>query len=514
MVQLSACLPDDLNYDQNGGVEATDSEAQADCEMRVQDTLSGLAGACGYSSECICTAWVPKLHYASECKSSCAEEPLAPDCSNFDPKAGNVLATNAPGDAPVCTSSGPMAARLFGQRSACEVSGAATVIVPDEDTKTPAASGLVEFTTSGCPGPNCAVGMSYDFGMDSIKYEHLFGSARFDDLGALGQTAPGLEALIGETGAGSFAPNAASFSAGGRRDGGDRQVLDGANDDAIHVTVNFTPGAAQCTLEGALVGSVDPEAKRCEDAGQSTANAVCATDTDCALDDDEENPCSGGVCNCLPVPDSDMTLALNVEGPIVNQPPTANAGPDQTVECTSSAGAVVTLDGLQSSDPDDNFASYRWFRGSRVGPTEGFAPRITVEQTLGAPVSYVFRVIDTFAQADEDTTQVQVVDSTPPEISCNAPRVTPPGTPVSFTATATDACDNDVITTLTGFSCHRLANGKEVDKTKPCDVTLNGPTLTLGHSLGVGNHVVWTATAKDDAGNQSTVTCELEIARP
>ncbi len=41
----------------------------------------------------------------------------------------------------------------------------------------------------------------------------------------------------------------------------------------------------------------------------------------------------------------------------VNNPPTANAGPDQVVVQT---GTFVTLDGSQSADPEDNTLSYAW----------------------------------------------------------------------------------------------------------------------------------------------------------
>ncbi len=56
------------------------------------------------------------------------------------------------------------------------------------------------------------------------------------------------------------------------------------------------------------------------------------------------------------------TVIINVSN--VNQSPTANAGPDQTV----GEGALVTLNGLNSSDPDGSIASYSWVQtvGSNV----------------------------------------------------------------------------------------------------------------------------------------------------
>lgn len=43
-----------------------------------------------------------------------------------------------------------------------------------------------------------------------------------------------------------------------------------------------------------------------------------------------------------------------------NAPPTADAGPDQTLTCASRSGTKVSLDGSGSADPDGDTLSYRW----------------------------------------------------------------------------------------------------------------------------------------------------------
>lgn len=66
--------------------------------------------------------------------------------------------------------------------------------------------------------------------------------------------------------------------------------------------------------------------------------------------------------------------------PDSNQPPIADAGPDQSVQDRAKPGEeAVTLDGSQSYDPDGTIASYQWFEGtaliaSGAMPTVQLAP--------------------------------------------------------------------------------------------------------------------------------------------
>src|SRR5262249_14144008 len=187
------------------------------------------------------------------------------------------------------------------------------------------------------------------------------------------------------------------LSARGVRDG-QQGALAATNADAINVDVRFGSVGPLCALSGAVVGSVDPEIKRCVKGGN-----ICSSNADCASDD-----------TCSQVSASDLLLGLSVSGHIVNQPPSADAGTAQVVECP----AAVVLDGSASSDLDSNIALYSWRRGSRTGDEVGFDAVSNVQQGLGTE-TYVLRVIDAFAQTDEDTTTATVVDTTAPQLSCS-----------------------------------------------------------------------------------------------
>src|SRR6185369_2060567 len=97
---LPICFPPNL------GSNAIESDLAADCENRVQQTLSGLAEACSYPSDCRCglqaaaTTFSETRLWAAQCDVPCTEEKVdvANDCANFNPGRGFTTATNADGD--------------------------------------------------------------------------------------------------------------------------------------------------------------------------------------------------------------------------------------------------------------------------------------------------------------------------------------------------------------------------------------------------------------------------------
>lgn len=502
-VRVCALAGDNGNL--GGSLDA--GEPQADCEGRVTDTLTGLADGCGYPSDCSCTVVAGSADFAGVCDDPCAETPLDPSCTNFDPVGELTGATNASGDDPVCVSSSPLAFAVFGRRSECVVTGAAMVDIDDESAL-PAAGGIVRFLGDPCPGQSCAVGVEYDVDIGSVTFGNVFGSETFSDLAGVGASLSGADAVLSALGYGTFGTDSVHVSARGVRDGEQGAVV-ALNDDVISAHVVWGSVGPMCSLAGSLIGSVDPELERCENAGPS-ANQVCSEDSDCT----DHGDCSDGTCNCETVSDADLTITLALQGPLTNQPPTADAGPDQTVECP----AMGVLDASGSSDFDSNTALYSWRRGSRVGPEVGFRVVEEVAQGLGTE-SYVLRVIDDESQADEDTTLVTVEDTTPPELSCEiaVPMITKVNHvmhDVGLTGSARDACEGILPVTVTVFGDEddEMPTGDGMFAPDASAVALE--TLHLrGERRGDADGRVYLviADATDSSGNRGFDCCTVAV---
>ena len=527
---VPVCATPEIEAQRELGAIPTDV-ADADCKGRVTNNLKALAGTCGYpTDQCACDVVIPSQGDASFERDVCDEAscdlvPAYATCSNFNPngfaqciQAGGTEASCAPliaangvaGGAPVClaVSRAPgMAARVFGTHSTCEVDGKSHIEVGDREPKhDPGTTGTVDILGEPCPGGGCRVAASLGLTMDPITFSVQFASdPTFNDLSASGDTAVttlnGVDAV--------FAEDTVRGTGSGRR-GSKGLAVNSLNQQPLTLGVDWAGHA--CDLNGNLASTVDGEKPDGTCDGDNTI--PCTADSpDC---DDVGGPCNFDKQDIQP-----MTVNVSLAGSLVNQPPAAAAGADQTVECTSTGGATFTLQG-SASDPDQNVAITSWRAGSRVGPE--VSQDLVNDHALGvgAQQTYVLRVMDSFGQAAEDDTHVAVVDTTAPQLSVSVSpaRLSPPNhklVPVTVTLTATDTCDANPVIRLVSITSNEADNGSGDGNTSG-DIqgaafgTDDRQFLLRAERSGNGHGRIYTITysATDASGNttlsQATVT--------
>jgi hypothetical protein len=113
---------------------------------------------------------------------------------------------------------------------------------------------------------------------------------------------------------------------------------------------------------------------------------------------------------------SSDSLAMLMNNTVIqapNQPPVANAGPDQTVECSGSSGAQATLSG-SGTDPDGDPLTYMWT--DEHGNVVGTSAMVTLWVPLGTH-TFKLTVDDGHSHTASDLTNVTVGDTTAPLLS-------------------------------------------------------------------------------------------------
>lgn len=201
----------------------------------------------------------------------------------------------------------------------------------------------------------------------------------------------------------------------------------------------------------------------------------------------------------------------------LNTPPIANAGADQTVECTGPGGASVTLNGSASFDPDGDPLTYTWTDELNNVIATGPAP--TVSCSLGVH-TFTLTVADGRGGTDSDTVVITVQDTTPPTIGAVNPSpntLWPPNhrmRPVTVSVSVTDMCDPVLSCQIISVASNEPVNGLGDGDTSP-DWIITGPlTVNLrAERSGTGTGRVYTITVQctDDSGNSSTATGTVRV---
>ncbi|MGB6376833.1 MAG: PKD domain-containing protein [Syntrophobacteria bacterium] len=188
-------------------------------------------------------------------------------------------------------------------------------------------------------------------------------------------------------------------------------------------------------------------------------------------------------------------------------PPVADAGPDQTVD----EGVTVTLDGSNSSDPDNDISSYQWNQtgGLSVSLSNSSAARPTFTApnvgSGGESLTFQLTVTDSGGLQSTDTCIVNVSwINLPPTANAGPDQTVDEGVTVTLDGSNSSDPDNDI-------------SSYQWNQTGGLSVTLSNtsaarPTFTSPNVGPSGASLTFQLTVTDSGGLQSTDTCIVNVS--
>ena len=200
-------------------------------------------------------------------------------------------------------------------------------------------------------------------------------------------------------------------------------------------------------------------------------------------------------------------------------PAIAPAAADQTVECDGAGnlgalGAWLASNGGASAT--DNCGVAFW-SNDFTALSDGCGG------TGSATVT--FTATDIHGNSSSTTATFAIVDTTAPELSWSvngAPvddalpiEIKPNEVPVTVSVAASDICGEATLKPV-NVTCHKVnKKGGIIDKSDSCELTVDGGTVTILDSGGVGNIITIFACAVDECGNLSEVeTSVINVVNP
>ena len=184
----------------------------------------------------------------------------------------------------------------------------------------------------------------------------------------------------------------------------------------------------------------------------------------------------------------------------INAPPTADAGPDQTVSDADGSGdEPVGLDGSASSDPEGPVAAWAWALGGTT-IASGANPVVTLPLGVHA---ITLTVTDTDGSTDTDNVTVTIGGNTAPTAAIQSPAsgsVFLLGAPVTFAGSASDPEDG-------------VLGGGALAWSSDVDGPIGSGTGFATTALSAGAHLV-TLTATDRGGLTASDAISIRVNAP
>ncbi|MFA7003673.1 MAG: PKD domain-containing protein, partial [Verrucomicrobiia bacterium] len=216
------------------------------------------------------------------------------------------------------------------------------------------------------------------------------------------------------------------------------------------------------------------------------------------------------------------TDSVTVKIENANHPPTANAGPDQTVN----ENGTVTLDGIGSNDPDGDSLTYLWVQTS--GPEVLLSDASAAKPTFIAPsvapggVELVFDLVvsDGLGGTAIDSVTITVLNVIDPPVAelarANPDSLWPPNhkmVPVSIVG-VTDPNNNKVTITILAVTQDEPVNGLGDGDTGPDAIIQGDKMLLRAERSGDGNGRVYHISFIADDGDGGTCAGTVKVSVP
>lgn len=200
------------------------------------------------------------------------------------------------------------------------------------------------------------------------------------------------------------------------------------------------------------------------------------------------------------------TVTINLN--FVNDPPVASAGPDQTVD----EGVTVTLDGSNSTDPDDGIDTFQWTQTAGT-PAVTLSDATAQKPTFTAPdvgpngtaLTFQLTVTDKGGLTNTDTCIINVTwVNIPPTANAGADQTVNEGDAVTLSGSGTDPDD--------GIKSYQWTQTAGTPTATLSDSTAASPTFTAP-DVGVGGAALtFQLTVTDNGGLQATDSCIVNIS--
>ncbi len=277
------------------------------------------------------------------------------------------------------------------------------------------------------------------------------------------------------------------------------------------ISANFAPDAADpdtytITATGGANGTISPSGAVHVDSGASQS-FIIAADSGYTIVDLMVDGVSQPIANSYTFRNVTAAHTISVSfASADNQPPVANAGPDQTVD----EAVEVTLSGYNSVDNDDGIVSIQWRQMSgpavQLSATDEAIVTFTAPDvdSNGAALEFELTVTDASGASAADSCIVNVswVNEAPTADAGNDQTVTA-GASVSLTAEGSSDPDNGIA----GYEWQQL-KGPAVALD---DSTAASPGFTAPGVDLQGASLVFQLTVTDAGGLQDTDNCTVTV---